>query len=238
MTLILLATSMAGVLASKGMFVVGLHNVAIRYPVTVLCAYLVFFGVIKAWLWLMTNAPTSSSQETDAGVLNNIVIPLPSGGSAQPSFSGKGGAFDGGGASDDFGDTPAVALPDKEGAIGVGAVAGNVVDGVTSEKDGLILMAVLALLALLLFSVLGAGIFLIYQAPAILGEAAFNAVLAASLAHSSHKMHQPDWMGSIFKATWKPFAIVLALSIAAGLTMHHYLPSASRIIDVIHMVYK
>lgn len=42
MTLILLATSMAGVLASKGLFVVGLHNVALRYPVAVLCAYLAF----------------------------------------------------------------------------------------------------------------------------------------------------------------------------------------------------
>ena len=33
MTLILLATTMAGVLASKGMFSIGLHNVAVRYPV-------------------------------------------------------------------------------------------------------------------------------------------------------------------------------------------------------------
>lgn len=29
-------------LASKGLFVVGLHNVALRYPVAVLCAYLAF----------------------------------------------------------------------------------------------------------------------------------------------------------------------------------------------------
>jgi len=38
MTLILLATSLAGVLASKGLLMLGLHNVAIRYPVTVLFA--------------------------------------------------------------------------------------------------------------------------------------------------------------------------------------------------------
>jgi hypothetical protein len=52
MTMILMATSLAGVLASKGMLAVGLHNVALRYPITVLFAYLVFFATIKIWLWL------------------------------------------------------------------------------------------------------------------------------------------------------------------------------------------
>jgi hypothetical protein len=238
MTLILLATSMAGVLASKGMFTIGLHNVAVRYPVTVLCAYLVFFAAIKVWLWLMTDAPISSSHDTGSNQYNSIDLPLPSGGPGQPLFSGGGGAFDGGGASGDFGDTLGEMTSGTGEALGgVGDAVGDVVGGVADDEGGLALVIVLGILAVLLFSVLGAGVFLIYQAPAILAEAAFDAVLAASLVRSSRKMNQPDWMGSIFKATWKPFAVVLLLAIVAGWAMHHYLPKASRLINVIHMVF-
>lgn len=237
MTLILLATSMAGVLASKGMFAVGLHNVAVRYPVTVLCAYLVFFATVKVWLWLMTDTPTSNSRDSGNGVPDVVDLPLPFGGSGEQAFSGGGGAFDGGGASADFGGTLGeMASVTGDALGGVGDAVGDVVGGVADDEGGLVLVIALGLLAVLLFSVMGAGVFLIYQAPAILAEAAFDAVLAASLVRSSHKMNQPDWMGSIFKATWKPFAVVLVLAIVAGWAMHHYLSTTSRMIDVIRMV--
>jgi hypothetical protein len=114
---------------------------------------------------------------------------------------------------------------------------GDVVGGAADDEGGLALVIVLGVLAVLLFSVLGVGIFLIWQAPAILAEAAFNAVLAASLARSTKRMHEPDWVGSVFKATWKPFAVVFSLSLVAGYAMHHYLPKAARMLDVIHMVW-
>jgi hypothetical protein len=43
-------------------------------------------------------------------------------------------------------------------------------------------------------------------------------------------------MGSVFAATWKPFAVVLAMAVVSGWAMHHYLPKAGRIMDVFHMV--
>lgn len=236
MTLILLTTSMAGVLASKGMLAVGLHNVAARYPITVLFAYLVFFAAIKIWIWLMADAPASSSHDTRGNVLDGIDLPLPSGGSGEPAFSGGGGAFDGGGASADFGDTLGDMASGAGDALGgVGDAVGDVVGGAADDEGGLVLVIVLGLLALLLFSVLGAGVFLVWQAPAILAEAAFDAVLAAGLVRSSKRMKEPDWMGSVFRTTWKPFAVVLMLAFASGWAMHHYLPKASRMMDVIHM---
>jgi hypothetical protein len=235
MTLILLATSMAGVLASKGMLQIGLGNVAVRYPVTVLFAYMVFFVAIKIWLWLMTDAPASSSTNTGNRVLDNIDIPIPSGGGGvEPVFSGGGGDFGGGGATADFGDALGDMASGAGDALGgVGDAVGDVVGGVADDEGGVVLVIVLGLLALLLFSVLGAGIFLIWQAPAILAEAAFNSVLAASLVRSTRRMNDPDWMGSVFKATWKPFAVVLVLAIGAGWAMHHYLPHARRLADLL-----
>lgn len=241
MTLILLATTMAGVLASKGMLAVGLHNAALRYPITVLFAYLIFFSAIKIWLWLMTDAPVSSSRDTGRGSSGGIDVPFFSGGSGP----GGGGTFDGGGASADFGDTLADMASGVGDSVGdAGGVAGDVlggagdvVSGALDDEGGVLLVIVLGLLAVLLFSVVGAGVFLIWQAPAILAEAAFNAVLATTLIRSTRKMKEPDWIGSVFKATWKPFAVVLLLAVVAGWAMHHYFPEAVRMMDVIRLVW-
>jgi len=235
MTLILLATFMAGVLASKWMLIVGLHNVALRYPITVLFAYLVFFTVIKIWLWLITDAPTRSSHNTGNDILSNIDIPIPSGSGPNPVFSGGGGRFDGGGASADFGDTVSNATSGTGNALG--DAIGDAVGTVADDEGGLVLAIVLGLLAALLSSVLGVGAILIWEAPAILAEAAFNAVLAASLVRSTTRINKPDWIGSVFTATWKPFAVVMAMALVSGWTMRHYLPEAKRIMDVVHMVW-
>lgn len=239
MTLILLATSMAGVVASKLLLAIGLHNVALRYPVTVIFAYLVFFFAIKIWLWLMTDAQVSSSNFTASNLLGNLDLPLPGVGDTGPSFSGgSGGAFSGGGASGDFGGNLGDLGSGGGNALGgVGDAVGDVVSGALDDEGGLALLVVLALLAVLLFSVLGVGLFLVWHAPAILAEAAFNSVLAASLIRSTKRMKEPDWVGSVFKATWKPFALILALALVAGLAMHHYLPEATKILDVVHMVW-
>lgn len=237
MTLILLATSMAGVLASKWMLGIGLHNVALRYPITVLLAYLVFFAAIKIWLWLITDAPASSSNNIGNDILSNIDIPITSGSGTNPVFIGGGGRFDGGGASADFGG----ALNDMASGTGdalgsVGDAVGDAVGAVADDEGGLALVIVLGLLAALLFSVLGVGVFLVWEAPVILAEAAFNAVLAASLVRSTKRLNEPDWVGSIFAATWKPFTVVLAMALASGWAMHHYLPKANRIMDVVHLM--
>ncbi len=229
MFVILLTATLAGVLATKVMLTFGLQNVSVRYPITVLFAYLVFFGAIKFWLFLMTG----SSSNTGSKILDGTDLPLSSGGGSEiADFVGGGGNAGGAGASADFGD----ALQNTDDATsGVGDALGDAVGGVTDDEGGLALVVVLGLLALLLVSVLGTGVFLIWEAPAILSEAAFNTVLAASLMRSTKHINTPDWEGSVFRATWKPFAIVLVFALLAGCAMHRYIPQASSLMDVIHM---
>lgn len=224
MTLILMATSLAGVGASKLLLHFGVGNVALRYPLTVALAYLVFLAMVKIWLFLISKAPARRVVD-NIGDAFTPDIPLPDlSGSSSSLFSGGGGSFDGGGASDGFGD-----------AVGGAAEAvGDVVGG--ADEGGFVLVVVLGLLTVLLFSVLGGAAYLIWEAPAILSEAAFDALLAASLVKSSRRMNEPDWLGSIFKATWKPFSLILTFSLLAGWAMHHYLPKAQKIADVIRMV--
>lgn len=260
MTLILLATSIVGVLISKGMLAIGLDNVAIRYPVTVLVAYGVFFAAIKIWLLMVTDASTVNSRDTVLNGLDSLDILLPSGDSGEVTFAGAGGAFDGGGASGDFSDSLGDMASDSGDAVGgagnvisdavagvgdvvggavsgIGEAVGSAVDGVVDDEIGIVLVIVFGLLVALLFSVLGVGLYIVWEAPAILAEAVFDTVLAASLVRSTKQMNEPDWMENVFKATWKPFAIVLGFSVISGWAMHHYAPEASRMMDVIHLVF-
>ena len=89
----------------------------------------------------------------------------------------------------------------------------------------------LLLLVALVFAILGCGGYLVYAAPHILPEAAWQAVLASSFA----KVSQPgrhNWMTGVLRSTCIPFAIVLILAGALGWEAHRHCPSAPRLVDV------
>lgn len=89
--------------------------------------------------------------------------------------------------------------------------------------------AVLAVLALLIAAILGAGGYLIYTAPEILSEVAFDAMLASSLVRVTRRMERQGWVVSAVRGTIVPFSIVLAMTLALAYTMHRTCPAASTI---------
>ncbi len=93
----------------------------------------------------------------------------------------------------------------------------------------------LALLGLLLFGVFGAGIYLIYQSPAILAEAALQAALASGLINVTRRIGYGDSTVGVFKATWIPFAIVLALAVGFGWAAQHYCPAATKAAEIFYL---
>ena len=237
MTAILLATACSGVLASKLLLFVRVENFAIRYPIAALVSYLVFFACIK--LWLVALAPTSRGNTSGFDVLD-----IPAGGSGSGSgnapFSGGSGEFAGGGASGDF-ELKAVGVPlaadsmsdaAEDAGSGVGDVFGGSVGDVLGDDGGLGVIVAIAVLAVVVAAVLGASAYVIYEAPVILSEAAFQGLLAASLTRRTRAMAQGDWAGSVFKATWKPFSCMLAVVTVAGLLLHGYFPEATRLGDI------
>lgn len=62
----------------------------------------------------------------------------------------------------------------------------------------------------------GSAAVLVYEAPVILAEIAFQFFLASGLIRSARKIDSPDWIGSVLANTWKPFAFVLVASIIFG----------------------
>lgn len=92
------------------------------------------------------------------------------------------------------------------------------------------------LLLLFLAALFVTGGFLIYAAPAILGEAVFEVLLAAALARRARKLAAGGWSGSVFRATVWIFLAVLAFSVTLGWYAQKSCPEARRIRDAINCV--
>jgi hypothetical protein len=243
MSLILLATIGSGLLATRIMLALGLKNVMVRYPLAVVAAYLGFFLAVKLWLKFVVPL-TGGRAKTSSNSLNlfNVSGSGSSGSSAGSGdgFKGGGGGFGGGGASGSFAEVPAAlgessaqaastAVDTGGGAVAaVGDAAGDAVSSLDLDKGWIVVVV----LGLIVAVILGAGVFLIYQAPFILSEAAFQAILAGGLARGARRMASGDWLGSVFKATWRPLALTLLLSLLAGYLMHHFFPGVTRISEL------
>jgi len=242
MSLILVATVCAGFLATRGLLALQLENVLLRYPLAVVFAYLVFFVSVKLWLKYITPVPPQQKLRDDptdpVDLLTDLPIPSPSGGSL--SFLGGGGGFDGGGASDTFGETGTAFSDSAAGAVdtggGIGDAVGDVVGGVAEglgDEGGVVIIVALAALAALMAVVIGTGAYLVYEAPFILSEAAFEFILAAGLLRGTKRIDSADWMGSVLKTTSIPFLMTLGLATLAGYLMHQYFPEVTRISELL-----
>jgi len=159
-------------------------------------------------------------------------------------FHGGGGEFSGAGASGSFGDIQAGFTDSGTSVLsggidtggGIGDVVGDAVGGVAEglgDEGGIVVIVVFAVLATIMAVVVGAGVYLVYEAPFILSEAAFEVILAASLVRGTKRIDSADWLGSVFKTTSIPFFVTLALATLAGYLMHHYFPDVTRISELI-----
>jgi hypothetical protein len=96
--------------------------------------------------------------------------------------------------------------------------------------DWLVMLILLLLVALLL----AFGIYFIYTAPALLTEAAFEALLAGAVARRAKQVARGNWVGAVWRATVWPFVIVLVLSTALGWAIQRRCPEATRLRDAFH----
>ncbi len=239
MGVILFATGFSGILISKLLFVLHVDNFVLRYAIAVILSYLVFFVCIKLWLLYI-----SPKRATKSNLADWLDIPVPSGGSSGesiPVLHGGGGKFFGAGASGSFDAHSSIAteMPvstiaegTSGGISGVGDVVSGAADAV-GDEGGIIGIVVLAVLAALVATILGGALYIIMEAPVILSEAAFEGLLAVSLVKKTRAIDGENWMGSVFKTTWIPFAVTLGVAILVGLFLHEYFPEAHRLLDIL-----
>lgn len=243
MSLILIGTALVGLLASKVLLIAYVDNIVARYPIAVVVSYIAFFGFVKMWLSYVSSSGVRKSYDAcDAvGDAINCIPDVAGSGTPKPGFTGGGGGhFGGGGASGSFDthvdagahahDLVADSAAHASHGIGdaVGHVAGEAASGIAEEGA-----CILAILGVLLAVVFGTGLYLVYDAPFILSEAAFDFILAASLIKSSRKIDDPDWKGNVLRTTWKPFVIALLISFFGAVIIHANYPEAHKLSEII-----
>lgn len=231
MTLMLTALGASGLLISKVLLEAGVRSMLERYLIAVALSYALFFLFIKLWLMYVSPAkPKLKSRSVDVGNVFDIgdfPVDLPGKSSvAGDQVFGGSGDFGGGGATDLWGGDTAPAIISTSSTRGGSGGGSPMFD--FDLDEGIVLIV----LALLLLSIFGVGAYLVYAAPEILSEAAFEALLAAGLIKASKKMDVSGWMGSVLKATWIPFVIVLVLTGIFGMVAQTYYPHAARLADI------
>jgi hypothetical protein len=77
------------------------------------------------------------------------------------------------------------------------------------------LVAIVAL-AVIVLVVCGAGIYLIWEAPAILSDAAFQVVMTWAVRRKAGEIDDAAWVGSVAKATMWPWVIIAVMTIGIG----------------------
>lgn len=248
MMLILGTVGLSGVVISKTLLAAGIGSMMARYFIAVIVAYVGFFLLMRLWLWYIGISPHARRQlarsQSRSSSFDGGDIPLDLGSAGRGSSGGGsgwggfgGGRSGGGGASDSWlvNADPTIktsAIFEPKG--GGGSSPGKWSSGFDLDlgDDGCLGILVLFLLIALILGVAGAGIYLIYQAPVIFAEAAFQAAMAAGLIKATNQMDRIGWAGSVWKATWIPFTIILITATAFGWAAHEYCPEATRVAEV------
>lgn len=252
MFMILSATIVSGVVCSKILVLFGVTRMPLRYGIAIVLSYLMFFLFIKLWLLYIGaggNTRLPITEKSDSS-WTTTVLPLPDGSISDAGDTGvfaglRGGASGGGGAVRSFAQniagTEGVAADAGEGSGGVahaisgtGDAAGSILD---AADDSILTVIAVVLLITLVLSVFIAGGYLIWSAPAILSDAAFQALLVAGFARKVQLAEESCWETTIFKATWWAFLLVLVFSIAFGIIAQMIFPQAFTIRDFITFLF-
>jgi hypothetical protein len=234
MFLIVTATFLAGLLATKLLMVSGVGLLWLRYALAVCAAYLTFLVIVRIWIWYVCSGAAVD------GSVDAVDLFVRSMDRVEWAELGGGGEFGGGGASGTWEAADGTPIEMEISTAPAKLVSSS---GGGSDKSGCLSFDigggdegcfVVILLAVFVGVLLIAGGYLIYAAPAILGEAVFEALLAAALVRRTKKLAAAGWAGSIFRATVWIFLAVLAFAIVLGWYAQRSCPGAERIRDAIN----
>jgi len=206
MSVIVLVTGAAGFLCSYVFLLTGIESLALRYPLAVAVAYLVFLGLLRLWLAYQQRRLAVSPDFLD------VADPIVFGGSGEEtvSFTGGGGRFGGGGATDSFADAPSHLSTSDTSSEALASVSDGASFDIDPGEFVLILVAILFLLG-----VAAASIYVVYIAPGLFAEILVDGVLIAGLYRRLRGGNPQHWLATAVGNTYLPF-LGLALSLAIG----------------------
>jgi len=216
MALILTGVTLVGMLANKVLYRLGVVAMEARYPLAVLAAYGAFF--VGVWMWIAyvrSTAPRAILEPALAAPAVAAALAIDPG---RPRRQGGSGL-------------ESVDLEDVADAADVaGEGVGSIGDAAGSADEGLAWVLILLLVAAL---VIAAG-WLVWQAPAILSEAAFSATLAGALRKAAREENGPHWAWHVFKKSIVAFAVVALVAGGVGFGLRLVCPQARTMKGALH----
>jgi hypothetical protein len=256
MALILLTVMLSGIVASKLLLLLGLTSLPLRYGLAVLAAYALFIALVKLWLvcvrFAMTGV-TPTVRGSSAGASFDVDPGSGSGGNWFSGFRGGGGGrFGGGGASGSFGSAEPQVAPvssfSSNTSITSASTGGSGGSGGSSGgswfrgggggfsldlDDGFIIVVAFAIFVAV---VAVAGGWVIYDAPHMFGEAAFQFFLASGLLRGARALRSEGWAGGwtgvVIRRTVIPLLIVGAVAVGFGHVAQKHCPGAHTVVEV------
>jgi len=221
MSLILAVVVASGVGASKLLLECGVHSLPLRYPLALFISFLAFLLLIKVWIWyVFCRKAAVDLMDVDPG---GIPIGGGGGGSGGTPVRFGGGDSGGAGASDSWGEGGSASSSSGGGGGGSGF------DLDLGDDFGIIL-----LVAALVLAIAGASGYLIYAAPHILPEAAWQATLATGLARVAKPADREGWLRGVLRSSVIPFTVVLVFVVALAWVTHRHCPSAVKLAEALY----
>lgn len=233
MTLGIVVAGVSGLLTSFVTLQVGLTRMAVRYPLAVAVAYMVFLGYL--WIWLRTHGLRIRSEahrtpDISPSDLDVVSFPFRSDSAATFEGFGKGGGFSGGGGGSEWGDAVPPEAPTRAVAVAHVGKKADASGGIDLDDAAWVLLVAGVAAAL----VLGAAIYVIYIAPVLFAEILLDAALAAGLYHRLRGVDARSWWRSAIRRTILPAAASAVVVAIAGAVMQSVYPEASSIGMVWH----
>jgi hypothetical protein len=217
MFILVALTGLAGFGASAAMLVAGLELMAVRYTLAMGAAYLVF--LLLLWFWLHASA-SDYLELVPADGAGPVEAPdLPA--ALRDDFAGRGGGFDGGGASGN------VEFGSDGGAVDT--IVDKPLEAIGQAEEGAIPLAVILLALGLALS----SLFVVWSAPVLFAEILIDALLAAGLYRRLRGLERRHWMVAAVKRTMIPFVLTTVLVAGAGWGMQANAPEARSIGEVL-----
>lgn len=215
MMIFLTATGLTGFLASKLFHAVGLHTMAIRYPLAVGMAYLVFLFLLSMFVSYhrarRRSCPAGSSGDYDPDVDffdGGCGPPYP------PATTGVSRATSGKGS--------------KGGDWGLDSLDG--LDG-----EGAVVVAVVVLICIAIGSAIFASFWVLLEAPALLAEVLVDGALLVGLARRIKAGTGPHWASGAIRRTVWPLLVVAVCFAAVGYALEYLVPGATTMGDALRM---
>jgi hypothetical protein len=208
MMLLVAMTGGVGLVASWALRMGGLASMGWRYLLVVTIAYLVFLGLLRAWLDVRNRADSDVSLDFPSPDSHHDVGTI-----------GAGGDFGGAGATGTW-DAPAAG--DALGGVGLMGADAALDVGAGADEAGCLIVP-LILLAVLVFSALT----VVWSAPTLFAEVLLDVLLAAGLYRRLRRTQGRHWLETAVRRTAWPFAITAVVVCVAGFALQAAAPAAT-----------